>query len=90
MQSGCLSTFSIGFEDIPDHFHGKADESKQAEWFANKLNTKHTTIKVNDKYFYDLLDEYTFYGINHLQCHLDWVFYQFQKKQNKVLKFFKW
>ena len=62
MQSGCLSTFSIGFEDIPDHFHGKADESKQAEWFANKLNTKHTTIKVNDKYFYDLLDEYTFYG----------------------------
>ena len=57
-----LSTFSIGFEDLNDFFHGKADESDEAKWYASKLKTKHTVIKATEASFYRLLDDFCKYG----------------------------
>jgi asparagine synthase (glutamine-hydrolysing) len=55
---GSLSTFTIGFEDLSDPYHGKADESAQAEESARRLGTKHHTIKVNANDFRSLLHEF--------------------------------
>lgn len=42
-----LETFCIGFDDISDPYHGKANESIYAEQFAKSIGTKHHTIKVS-------------------------------------------
>lgn len=53
-----LSTFTIGFEDLDDPYHGKADESSQAEATARILGTKHHLIRVTGKDFRALLPEF--------------------------------
>ncbi len=57
-----LATFTIGFEDIADPYHGYADESNYAETYARKLGTRHRTIRVTAKDFLDSLDSFCKYG----------------------------
>ncbi|MBN1872022.1 MAG: asparagine synthase (glutamine-hydrolyzing) [Candidatus Omnitrophica bacterium] len=44
-----ISTFTIGFEDVHDPYHGTADESKYSEEYAKKINTKHHTIRITSE-----------------------------------------
>lgn len=53
-----LSTFTIGFEDLDDPYHGKADESSLAEATARKLGTDHHLIRVTGKEFRELLPDF--------------------------------
>ena len=53
---GNLDTFNVAFENIDDPYHGKADESTQAKWFAKKLGTKHHQVSVNANSFMSLLE----------------------------------
>ncbi len=57
-----LTTFTIGFEDLEDPHHGKADESVYAEEYAKKLGSKHVTIKVNADTFRDELINFCSFG----------------------------
>ena len=57
-----FSTFTIGFENLSDPYHGKADEAKQAEYFAKELNTKHHTIRVTANTFRNLLPDFCHFG----------------------------
>jgi asparagine synthase (glutamine-hydrolysing) len=51
-----LTTFTIGFEDVFDPYHGRADESPYSESYAKMLNTRHYTIRMTaDDYQRDLL-----------------------------------
>jgi len=55
---GPVSTYSVGFDDIVDPYHGVADESVYAEEFARSLGCKHTTIKLTEKDVRDHLDRF--------------------------------
>lgn len=57
-----LTTFSVGFENLSDPYHGFSDESSLAADYASQLKTQHHTIKVDAKIFRNLLDEFTYYG----------------------------
>jgi asparagine synthase (glutamine-hydrolysing) len=57
-----LNTFTIGFEDLDDHYHGRSDESEAAAEFASHLGTHHTTIRVTSSDFYNLLDKFIHHG----------------------------
>jgi len=57
-----LSTFTVGFEDLSDPYHGQADESAQAEDFAKLLGTHHHTIRVTDRDFLQSLDDFCAFG----------------------------
>lgn len=57
-----LSTFTIGFEQCADPYHGMADESAGAEEFAALLGTRHTTIRVTAETFRRSLHEFCLYG----------------------------
>lgn len=57
-----LTTFTIGFEDVSDPYHGRADESAQAEATAKWLGTKHHTIRVTADDFLERLEQYCVYG----------------------------
>lgn len=57
-----LSTFTIGFDDLDDPYHGKSDESQYAAYYAKLLGTKHHTIKVTGKDFLDKLPIFANYG----------------------------
>ena len=57
-----LSTFTIGFENLDDPYHGKSDESHYAAQFAKQLGTKHYSIKVTAKDFLDKLPILTNFG----------------------------
>jgi len=46
-----LTTFTIGFDDIADPYHGTTDESKFAEKYAKALGLKHHTIFVTAEDF---------------------------------------
>ena len=59
---GNLSTFSIGFEDVDDPYHGNADESSAARVYAKQLGTKHHEIHVTGDDFYQALPEFCDYG----------------------------
>jgi len=50
-----LTTFTIGFENLSDPYHGYADESGDAEAYAKKIGTRHHTVKVVADTFLDLL-----------------------------------
>lgn len=41
-----LTTFSIGFEDLSDPYHGRADESSLAAQYARRIGGEHHTILV--------------------------------------------
>jgi asparagine synthase (glutamine-hydrolysing) len=53
-----LSTFCIGFEDVDDPYHGRSDESAAAAAYAEKLGTRHTTVRVCGHDFRDLLPRF--------------------------------
>ncbi len=57
-----LYTFSIGFDDIDDPYHGKADESEDARKYALKLGTIHKTIHVKASDFKRILEDFCHYG----------------------------
>lgn len=57
-----LSTFTIGFEDLHDPYHGRSDESPQAEATARRLGTEHHTIRVTGKDFRAMLPDFCAYG----------------------------
>ncbi|MBI5557299.1 MAG: asparagine synthase (glutamine-hydrolyzing) [Deltaproteobacteria bacterium] len=57
-----LHTFCIGFEDVSDPYHGRADESALAEEYARKIGTKHRTIAVTAKDFRNDLMIFCKYG----------------------------
>ena len=57
-----IRTYCIGFDDLSDPYHGKANEAKEAEDYAKKLGTAHTTISVNAQTFYNMLDEFSWYA----------------------------
>jgi asparagine synthase (glutamine-hydrolysing) len=53
-----LSTFCVGFEDVDDPYHGRSDESAAAADFAEKLGTRHTTVRVSGRDFRNLLPRF--------------------------------
>jgi asparagine synthase (glutamine-hydrolysing) len=53
-----LATFTIGFEDLADPYHGRADESAQAQALARSLGTNHTTIRVAAEDFRESLHDF--------------------------------
>lgn len=55
-QAASLDTFTIGFEDVFDPYHGTADESVYSAAYADKLGTKHHTIHIEaDDFLKDLI-----------------------------------
>lgn len=59
---GSLDTFSIGFENIDDPYHGVADESHYAKEYARKLGARHHEIHVTANDFYNDLDTFCRYS----------------------------
>lgn len=57
-----LTTFTIGFENLADPYHGRADESRNAEEFAESLGLSHCTIRVKADVFKDDLIKFCVYG----------------------------
>lgn len=50
-----ITTFTIGFEDIADPYHGATNEAEHAEAYAKTLGSKHYTIRVKADDFRDNL-----------------------------------
>ncbi len=61
-QLGNINTFSIGFENVDDPYHGKSDESEEALFLAKLLGTEHHAIHVTAQDFKDLLPQFCHYG----------------------------
>lgn len=57
-----LDTFTVGFEDLADPYHGRSDESKEAAEYAAKLGTRHHTIRVDANAFRELLPRFVHGG----------------------------
>jgi len=57
-----LTTFTIGFEDVADPYHGQANEAHEAEEYAKKLGTTHYTIHVTADDFRRSLADFCIYG----------------------------
>lgn len=59
---GRLDTFTIGFEDVADPYHGRADEAVYAEALAGRLGTRHHTLRVTGQTFKDMLPDFCRYA----------------------------
>jgi len=59
---GNLTTFSIGFENIHDPYHGNADESSAAKEYSKHIGTKHYEIRVTANDFRDELPTFCEYA----------------------------
>lgn len=57
-----LSTFTIGFENLSDPYHGSSDESRYAEEYARRLGTRHHTIRVDADTFLRNLKIFCLHG----------------------------
>ncbi|MDD2673099.1 MAG: asparagine synthase (glutamine-hydrolyzing), partial [Syntrophales bacterium] len=57
-----LTTFTIGFENLADPYHGHTDESSYAEAYARQLGTRHCTIRVAADTFLKSLDDFCRYA----------------------------
>jgi asparagine synthase (glutamine-hydrolysing) len=57
-----LDTFSVGFDDVDDPYHGRADESAAAEATARFIGSRHHTIRVTAQGFRDELDTFCRHG----------------------------
>jgi asparagine synthase (glutamine-hydrolysing) len=57
-----LTTFTIGFEDVEDPYHGRANESEYAAAYAKRLGTRHRTIQVTADDFRRSLVDFCKYG----------------------------
>lgn len=59
---GQIDTFCVGFEDLPDPYHGRSNESAEAAQYAKRINSRHHTIRVTADTFRDDLDDFCRYG----------------------------
>jgi asparagine synthase (glutamine-hydrolysing) len=57
-----LDTFSVGFEDVADPYHGRADESAAAEATARRIGSRHHSIHVTARSFRNELDRFCRHG----------------------------
>ena len=57
-----LDTFSVGFEDIDDPYHGHADESEAAAETASRIGSCHHVIRVTGQDFKDDIDRFCRHG----------------------------
>tara|TARA_E500000178_G_scaffold356482_1_gene434724 strand:+ start:5501 stop:7360 length:1860 start_codon:yes stop_codon:yes gene_type:complete len=57
-----LNTYTIGFKDTHDLYHGNSDESIQATEYAKILNTNHKTIMIDSFDFLEALDNFSYAG----------------------------
>lgn len=57
-----LDTFSIGFEDLADPYHGHADESEDAAATAQMLGTQHHKIRVTGADFRRDIEHFAHHG----------------------------
>lgn len=57
-----LTTFCIAFEDVPDPYHGRADESAYAERLAREIGSNHHVIRVTCDDFRRNLPLFCTYG----------------------------
>jgi asparagine synthase (glutamine-hydrolysing) len=57
-----LDTFSVGFEDIDDPYHGRSDESAAAAETAKRIGSRHHSVRVTARSFRDELDTFCKHG----------------------------
>ena len=57
-----LDTFSVGFEDLSDPYHGRADESAEAAAHAHRIGSRHHEIHVTADDFLALMEPFAEYG----------------------------
>ncbi len=57
-----LDTFSVGFEDVADPYHGRSDESEAAAQTAERIGSRHHAIRVTAQSFRDELDRFCDHG----------------------------
>jgi asparagine synthase (glutamine-hydrolysing) len=57
-----LDTFSVGFEDVEDPYHGRADETADAARTAAIIGSRHHAIHVTAQTFRDELDTFCRHG----------------------------
>jgi asparagine synthase (glutamine-hydrolysing) len=57
-----LDTFSVGFEDIDDPYHGRADESEAAAATAARIGARHHTIRITGNSFRNEIDRFCRHG----------------------------
>ena len=57
-----LDTFSVGFDDVDDPYHGRADESAAAAATARVIGARHHPIRVSAKSFRNELDTFCRHG----------------------------
>jgi asparagine synthase (glutamine-hydrolysing) len=57
-----LDTFSVGFDDTEDPYHGRADESEAAAATARIIGSRHHNIRVTAKAFRDELGKFCRHG----------------------------
>ncbi|QCO00401.1 asparagine synthase (glutamine-hydrolyzing) (plasmid) [Azospirillum argentinense] len=60
--AGRLTTFSVGFEDAADPYHGRADESAAASDYARRLGLEHRVIRVSSDDFLADLETFCRHG----------------------------
>lgn len=53
-----LDTFSVGFEDVDDPYHGRADETAAAAATARAIGSRHHGLHVTARSFLDDLDRF--------------------------------
>ena len=58
----CLDTFSVGFEDVADPYHGRADESAAAAATARQIGATHHAIHVSARTFRAEFDRFCRHG----------------------------
>jgi asparagine synthase (glutamine-hydrolysing) len=59
---GSLDTFSVGFEDVEDPYHGRSDESAAAAQTASRIGSCHHSVRVTAQSFRDELDTFCRHG----------------------------
>ena len=57
-----LTTFTIGFENVFDPYHGSADESEQASAFAKQIGSDHHVVRVTADDFKNDLRKFCTHG----------------------------
>lgn len=57
-----LTTFTIGFENVFDPYHGKADESEEASAFAKLIGSDHCEVRVTANNFKNDLRKFCLHG----------------------------
>jgi len=57
-----LDTFSVGFEDVEDPYHGRSDESAAAAQTACRIGSRHHAVRVTAQSFRSELDTFCRHG----------------------------